>query len=99
MICSICKTDAITEPIIMCEGCSRSVHLSCEHLKEVPEDDWYCKECINKKYNNPNELPWEYNNTICHYCRRINTKCLKCNVYIYIYIIVLWYLLLSKLSK
>lgn len=77
MICSKCFTESLTSPMIMCEGCSKSVHIACESLNEVPEDDWYCNDCKLNNYN-INNLPWVKCN-ICHYCRRGDIKSLKCS--------------------
>lgn len=32
-------------PIIMCDGCDFAVHQKCYKLAEIPEGDWFCKDC------------------------------------------------------
>ena len=35
----------------MCDSCPRSFHLECLKLKEgdLPEGEWYCMKCVEKK--------------------------------------------------
>ncbi|KAG2193440.1 hypothetical protein INT47_006969 [Mucor saturninus] len=51
--CNICEGDKSTtkNPIIFCDGkgCNLPVHKICYNVQEVPEDDWYCQRCENKK--------------------------------------------------
>jgi hypothetical protein len=46
--CFICKDGGV---LLMCDGdCQRAFHLHCLNppLKEVPEEDWFCPECIKQ---------------------------------------------------
>lgn len=47
--CSACGGSGI---FICCETCPKSFHFDCcsPPLEEVPEDDWYCRECIAQKF-------------------------------------------------
>lgn len=47
--CSACGGSGI---FICCETCPKSFHFTCcdPPLEEVPEDDWYCRECIAIKF-------------------------------------------------
>lgn len=47
--CSSCGGSGI---FICCESCPKSFHFTCCNppLEEVPEDDWYCRECIAIKF-------------------------------------------------
>ncbi|KAI8054735.1 hypothetical protein BDF21DRAFT_497884 [Thamnidium elegans] len=51
--CNICEGDKSTtkNPIIFCDGkgCNLPVHKICYNVQEVPEDDWYCQRCENKR--------------------------------------------------
>ncbi|GAA5797520.1 hypothetical protein EDC94DRAFT_581646 [Helicostylum pulchrum] len=51
--CNICEGDRSTtkNPIIFCDGkgCNLPVHKICYNVQEVPEDDWYCQRCENKR--------------------------------------------------
>lgn len=76
MGCYKCKNNSSNKTTVMCEGCSRSVHLSCELIDDIPEEDWYCKDCEENEYYIKN-IPWVKGN-ICHYCRRTNVKSLQC---------------------
>ena len=50
-LCQLClKSTTFTEEtssdiIIICDGCSKEFHLKCAGYEEVPEDDWYCRNC------------------------------------------------------
>lgn len=51
--CSVCEGDRSTtrNPIIFCDGkgCNMPVHKLCYNVREIPEDDWYCQRCENKR--------------------------------------------------
>jgi len=36
--------------LLMCEGCPRAAHVACAGLPAVPEEDWYCPECIARRH-------------------------------------------------
>ena len=38
-------------PLVLCDGCPRSFHLACLDLtfEELPEDDWHCSKCQERK--------------------------------------------------
>ena len=46
--CTICRDGG---NLIMCDSCPRSFHLECLKLKEgdLPEGEWYCMKCVEKK--------------------------------------------------
>ncbi|CRK35994.1 hypothetical protein BN1723_015046, partial [Verticillium longisporum] len=35
--------------IIFCDGCDKAVHQKCYGIHDIPEGDWFCKECVDKK--------------------------------------------------
>ena len=43
-------------PILLCDGCDNECHLPCARdvpkLTEVPEGDWYCSACVQKRTDN-----------------------------------------------
>ena len=47
-VCESCKDGG---DLICCDGCVNAYHLECiqPSLKEVPEGEWYCAECSDKK--------------------------------------------------
>ena len=56
VICAICSsTDGNPEdPIVFCDGCDLMVHASCYGnplTSAIPEGDWFCLRCENKKEN------------------------------------------------
>ena len=40
-------------PLVLCDGCPRSYHLSCLDLtfEELPEEDWHCPKCHDRRSN------------------------------------------------
>jgi hypothetical protein len=46
LYCVIC---GLSGDLLCCDGCSNVVHTHCISLKEVPEDDWFCEECVRKQ--------------------------------------------------
>ncbi|KAK4509267.1 uncharacterized protein ATC70_007617 [Mucor velutinosus] len=51
--CNVCERDSSPSknPIMFCDGkgCNMPVHKRCYGLKQVPEGDWFCQRCENKK--------------------------------------------------
>ncbi|KAI7905763.1 uncharacterized protein BX663DRAFT_293039 [Cokeromyces recurvatus] len=51
--CYICEGDRSTSknPIIFCDGkgCNMPVHKRCYNVEEIPDDDWFCDRCDNKR--------------------------------------------------
>ncbi|KAL7327456.1 hypothetical protein PS15p_205882 [Mucor circinelloides] len=51
--CNVCEGDnsPSKNPIIFCDGkgCNMPVHKRCYGLKQVPDGDWFCQRCENKK--------------------------------------------------
>ncbi|KAG7130542.1 Origin recognition complex subunit 4 like protein [Verticillium longisporum] len=49
--CSICDKRNSRPPneIIFCDGCDKAVHQKCYDVHDIPEGDWFCKECVDKK--------------------------------------------------
>jgi len=45
--CAICgsSTSGCDDPVLICDGCDREVHLGCASLGQVPRGDWYCYRC------------------------------------------------------
>lgn len=41
--CGICKE---VGDVICCDTCPKVYHLACLKLKEVPEGEWSCMECL-----------------------------------------------------
>ncbi|KAI8997064.1 hypothetical protein BDB01DRAFT_769695 [Pilobolus umbonatus] len=58
--CDICEGDRSTKknPIIFCdgEGCNMPIHKVCYKVDEIPEDDWYCQRCENKRKKKPTNI-------------------------------------------
>ena len=46
MYCIIC---GLSGDLLCCDGCSNVVHPSCVGISDIPEDDWYCEKCVEKK--------------------------------------------------
>mmetsp|Transcript_25752 Transcript_25752/g.63071 ORF Transcript_25752/g.63071 Transcript_25752/m.63071 type:complete len:643 (-) Transcript_25752:259-2187(-) len=46
--CFICNDGG---DLLVCDGCERAYHLGClkPPLKEIPEGDWFCPLCVNRK--------------------------------------------------
>ncbi|KAF1797868.1 hypothetical protein FB192DRAFT_1396611 [Mucor lusitanicus] len=51
--CNVCERDnsPSKNPIMFCDGkgCNMPVHKRCYGLKQVPDGDWFCQRCENKK--------------------------------------------------
>lgn len=49
MGCIICKQNTESHKILLCDRCEQEYHYYCitPPLKEPPEGDWFCPECIN----------------------------------------------------
>jgi hypothetical protein len=50
--CEVCCCGLDDDHMLICDGCDKLYHLYCLNppLKKVPEDDWFCKTCV--EYNN-----------------------------------------------
>lgn len=48
-VCAICGEGG---NLLICDGCEGEYHMTCQNpaLKEVPEGDWECDECVNRKF-------------------------------------------------
>ncbi|KAG7964732.1 hypothetical protein I3843_09G185300 [Carya illinoinensis] len=44
-MCAMCGDGG---DLILCNRCPRSFHAACLDLKDVPEGDWHCPDCIDK---------------------------------------------------
>ena len=46
-VCEICLKPDSNPPneIIFCDGCDLGFHQKCHNLPEIPDDDWFCKNC------------------------------------------------------
>lgn len=44
-----CVVCGLSGDLLCCDGCSNVVHTDCIALKEIPDDDWFCEECVRKK--------------------------------------------------
>ncbi|KAI9469748.1 MAG: hypothetical protein EXX96DRAFT_623362 [Benjaminiella poitrasii] len=55
--CNVCEGDRSTlkNPIIFCDGkgCNMPVHKRCYSVEEIPDDDWFCDRCDNKRKKKP----------------------------------------------
>jgi Bromodomain len=46
LYCILC---GLSGDLLCCDGCPNVVHSSCISLFDLPEGDWYCEECFDKK--------------------------------------------------
>lgn len=54
-ICLICSRGDDLDHLLVCDSCHYNVcHTYCDGLKDVPDGDWYCREC--RDYNQRNSL-------------------------------------------
>ncbi|KAK8789958.1 hypothetical protein WA158_006738 [Blastocystis sp. Blastoise] len=55
--CVICGKDNDETSMILCDECGKGYHIYCLEppLLEVPEEDWYCEECMNKTTSQQNK--------------------------------------------
>lgn len=44
--CYVCGED--DGVLLCCDGCPKSAHQECILLRDIPEGDWYCAECVEK---------------------------------------------------
>ena len=49
--CIVC---GLSGDLLCCDGCENVVHQGCVDLKDVPEGDWFCEECVT-----PSEMTLE----------------------------------------
>ncbi|KRX49059.1 Bromodomain adjacent to zinc finger domain protein 2B [Trichinella murrelli] len=49
-MCQICRDDCNESQLLLCDGCDMGYHTYCFRPKmtKVPEEDWYCPECVAK---------------------------------------------------
>jgi origin recognition complex subunit 4 len=49
-VCVICSKPDSKAPneIIFCENCDKAVHQKCYNVPVIPEDDWFCRECLQE---------------------------------------------------
>ena len=51
-----------TVPMLLCDGCDDSYHLSCVKMVDIPEGDWLCDACLEilharrNFYHNPRDI-------------------------------------------
>ncbi|XP_043939569.1 bromodomain adjacent to zinc finger domain protein 2A [Protopterus annectens] len=50
VMCLVCRKGDDDEYLLLCDGCDRGCHMFCHRppLTEIPEGDWYCRECTAK---------------------------------------------------
>lgn len=50
-VCAICSKPNSRPPneILFCDGCDMAVHQKCYGVPKIPEGDWFCKECVQRK--------------------------------------------------
>jgi origin recognition complex subunit 4 len=62
-VCAICSKPDSFPPneIVFCENCDKAVHQKCYDVPVIPEDDWFCRECLQDDVvpNNEDALPIE----------------------------------------
>ena len=48
MHCKICSSTHTKDTMLICERCGCGYHINClpYDIKGIPEDAWYCKECL-----------------------------------------------------
>lgn len=44
--CSVCAGADAEDLLMLCDGCDQACHTYCAGLSSVPEDAWYCEECL-----------------------------------------------------
>ncbi|KAI7887364.1 hypothetical protein K492DRAFT_202545 [Lichtheimia hyalospora FSU 10163] len=58
--CTICEGDRSTKknPIVFCDGedCNIPVHKDCYGVDQVPDGEWFCQKCENKRRNKPTRI-------------------------------------------
>lgn len=49
-VCAVCgKSDSkAPNEIIFCENCDKAVHQKCYGVPVIPEDDWFCRDCLQE---------------------------------------------------
>ena len=47
--CAVCGDGG---NLLICDGCEGEYHTACQKpiLKEIPEGDWECDDCVNRKF-------------------------------------------------
>ena len=45
----VCHTCGKCGELVLCDGCPHAFHLLCVGLTAVPEDNWFCGECVRKR--------------------------------------------------
>ena len=43
--CVVCKRTDNGKEMLICDCCEKGYHMHCVNVKEIPENEWYCKEC------------------------------------------------------
>lgn len=48
--CQLCHCGDNEDSLLLCDGCDKGYHTYCfkPELKDIPDGDWFCYECINK---------------------------------------------------
>ena len=48
--CQLCHSGDDEVSLLLCDGCDKGYHMYCfkPAIKDLPDGDWYCYECINK---------------------------------------------------
>lgn len=49
-VCVICSKPDSKPPneIIFCENCDKAFHQKCYNVPVIPEDDWFCRDCLQE---------------------------------------------------
>ena len=51
IVCNICNKGDNEEVLLLCDECSDGSHTYCIGLSHIPQNNWYCQNCQEKKIN------------------------------------------------
>ncbi|ETW01475.1 hypothetical protein H310_06986 [Aphanomyces invadans] len=47
--CRVCRADANSDAIMMCDSCDGPYHSFCAGLDDIPPGSWYCNRCVENR--------------------------------------------------